>query len=574
MLHRRHVRLRRIKLRRPYNPAMILARCLFLLALLPVLAKAEPSIGLPQPVVAALKNAGISPGHVGVVVWEAGESKPLLAHKAQSSFNPASVMKLLTTYAGLDLLGPAYTWKTEVYADGPIEQGVLNGNLYFKGYGDPLLTLERFWLLLRELKSRGIQDIRGDVVLDATFFPDELPDPGRFDGDPRRAYNAPPSALLVNFNAANLRLTAEGNGLTTSVDPLPVPLLLDNRIKPDTGRCDDWRDRLSVDYQAGNGAPRLVLAGSYALACGEKSTVINLGNPLDTTAGLFRALWKERDGRLAGTVHPGVVPATANLVMRFESPPLADVVRSINKWSNNVMARQLFLTLGAERNGPPARLEKSVAVMRDWLRSKDIDPSGIVLENGAGLSRIERIQPINLARLMQAAWRSPAFAELESSLPIVAVDGTMKTRGQEGEVAGHAHIKTGTLANAKNIAGYLLDKQGKRWIVVFFINDLKAERGTEAQDALLDWVYRGSEDRSQRTEVRSEAREASKALIFATGGKARPPAFSRRRPWQWVCPIRAAFHRATCWWRRCPSCCPGRRPDWRSRDSRSACARR
>lgn len=155
------------------------------------------------------------------------------------------------------------------------------------------------------------------------------------------------------------------------------------------------------------------------------------------------------------------------------------------------MARHLFLTLGAERMGPPARLDKSIAVMRDWLKAKGIDPSGIVLENGAGLSRIERIQPINLARLLQDAWQSPLSAELESSLPIVAVDGTMKSRNKDGEVAGHAHIKTGTLAGAKNLAGYLIDKNGRHWIVVFFVNDLNAERGAGAQDALLEWVYQG-----------------------------------------------------------------------------------
>jgi D-alanyl-D-alanine carboxypeptidase/D-alanyl-D-alanine-endopeptidase (penicillin-binding protein 4) len=471
---------------------LLLLSCLWLSS-----TQADAHGDLPPSVASSLRQAGISRAHVGVVVWEVGASEPLLAHKALSSFNPASVMKLLTTYAGLDLLGPAYTWKTEVYVDGPIEEGVLNGNLYLKGYGDPSLTLERFWLLLRELKSRGIRDIRGDVVLDASFFPDEFPDPGRFDGDPRRAYNALPSALLVNFNATSLRLTAEGDRLTASVDPLPVPLLLDNQIKADAGRCLDWRDRLSVDYQSGNGEPRLVLAGSYALACGEKSTTINLGDPLDTTAGLFRALWREQDGKLTGTVHPGSVPETASLVMRFESPPMTDVLRSINKWSNNVMARQLFLTLGAERKGPPARLEKSISVMREWLKSKGIDTSGIVLENGAGLSRIERLRPMNLARLLQAAWQSSAFAELESSLPIVALDGTMKSRVPDGEVAGHAHMKTGTLAYAKNLAGYLMDRHGKRWIVVFFINDLNAEKGATAQDALLEWLYQGEEGGDQ-----------------------------------------------------------------------------
>ncbi len=460
-------------------------------------AHAAPHGDLPTPVIVALRQAGIPASHVGVVVWEVGQPEPLLAHKALSSFNPASVMKLLTTYAGLDLLGPAYTWKTEVYADGHADQGVLDGNLYLKGYGDPSLTLERFWLLLRELKSRGIRDIHGDVLLDASFFPDDPADPARFDGDPRRAYNTPPSALLANFNSTQLRLNATDGVVGASADPLPVPLLLENHVQPDAGPCDNWRDHLNVDYAGDSRAPGLVVAGNYALACGEKIMAINLGDPLETTAGLFRSLWGDQGGTLTGTVHPGLVPTNAKLVMRFESPPLTDVLRSINKWSNNVMARQLFLTLGAEKKGPPARLEKSIVVMREWLKSKGIDASGIVLENGAGLSRIERLQPINLAKLLQLAWRGPAFAELESSLPIVAVDGTMKTRAQDGDVAGHAHVKSGTLANVKNVAGYVLDRNGRRWIVVFFINDLKAERGTDAQDALLEWVYQGqeSEDR-------------------------------------------------------------------------------
>ena len=465
---------------------LLLLGCLWLIS-----ARANSHSELPPPVINALKVAGISTSHVGVVVWEAGQPQPRLIHQEKSSFNPASVMKLLTTYAGLDLLGPAYTWKTEIYVDGPIDKGVLNGNLYIKGYGDPYLTLERFWLLLRELRSRGIGEIRGDVILDASFFPNDLPDPSLFDGDPRRAYNTPPSALLVNFNSTTLHLEAGNGTLSVNADPLPVPLILDNRIHFETGACNDWRDHLMMDYQTSDGMPRLVLTGGYALSCGEKTTPVNLGDPLDTTAGLFRALWAEQNGKLDGTVHAGLVSANALLLEKFDSPPLEDVLRSINKWSNNVMARHLFLTLGAERMGPPARLDKSIAVMRDWLKTKEIDPSGIVLENGAGLSRIERIQPINLARLLQDAWQSPLLAELESSLPIVAVDGTMKSRNKDGEVAGHAHIKTGTLAGAKNLAGYLIDKNGRHWIVVFFVNDLNAERGAGAQDALLEWVYQG-----------------------------------------------------------------------------------
>jgi D-alanyl-D-alanine carboxypeptidase/D-alanyl-D-alanine-endopeptidase (penicillin-binding protein 4) len=458
--------------------------------LLPAHARSHAS--LPRAVVSTLKSVGISPAHVGVVVWEAGKARPRLVHDEKLSFNPASVMKLLTTYAALDLLGPAYTWKTEVYADGPIKQGVLNGNLYIKGYGDPFLTLERIWLLLREIKLlHGIREIHGDVILDASYFKLDPVDPGRFDDDPRRSYNAPPSALLVNFNATILHLAADDGVLTVEADPLPSPLVLENRIHLGSGDCKDWRDQLTVEYQPTPNPPRLVLGGDYPQSCGEKTTSINLGDPLETAAGLFRTLWAELGGKLDGKVRPGQVPDNARLIEQFDSPPLADILRSINKWSNNVMARQVFLTLGAAKEGPPATLDKSVSVMHDWLKSKGIDASGIVLENGSGLSRIERVRPINLAKLLQQAWRSPSFSELESSLPIVAVDGTMKERGENDGVAGHAHLKTGTLSNAKNLAGYVFDKRGRRWIVVFLINDLHAESGAAAQDALLEWVYQG-----------------------------------------------------------------------------------
>ncbi|MGO9443156.1 MAG: D-alanyl-D-alanine carboxypeptidase/D-alanyl-D-alanine-endopeptidase [Thiobacillaceae bacterium] len=468
---------------------MLRLALVLLAALWLVPAQADINAELPPSVISALRAAGIPPTHVGVVVWEAGQPEPRFRYQENLSFNPASVMKLVTTYAGLELLGPAYTWKTEVYADGRVDNGNLNGNLYIKGYGDPFLTIERFWLLLRDLEFRGIRNIRGDVIFDASFFPGDLPDPGRFDGDPRRTYNTPPSAVLVNFNSTRIRLSVSHGVLSVSADPLPGPLVLENHIQMESGDCGDWREHLNVEYLHNNGTPHLALGGTYALSCGEKLFPVNLGDPLDTAAGLFRTLWNEQGGTLSGTVHAGIVAPDAQLFDTFDSPPLADVLRSINKWSNNVMARHMFLTLGAEQKGPPARLDKSIAIMRDWLKAKGINPSRIVLENGAGLSRIERIQPINLAKLLQSAWHSPYFAELESSLPIVAVDGTMKGRVADGAVAGHAHIKTGTLADAKNLAGYLVDKQGRHWIVVFFINDLNAERGGPAEDAFLEWVY-------------------------------------------------------------------------------------
>jgi serine-type D-Ala-D-Ala carboxypeptidase/endopeptidase (penicillin-binding protein 4) len=445
---------------------------------------------LPAQVADPLKYAGIPQSRFGAVIWEAGKPEPVLVHQAQSAFNPASVMKLLTTYAGLDILGPAYAWKTGVYADGPLVQGKLSGNLYLKGYGDPSLTLERVWLLVRELRQRGLDAIEGDIVADASWF--ELPptDPGRFDGEARRTYNAPPSALLANFNSTMVRIRAENAQVKLSADPLPAGYVLENQLRIANGNCNDEL-RPGFDLLAGNGDKKLVVSGSFSAACGEKRYAVNLGEPASTAAGIFVSLWREAGGRFSGQILQGTTPASAVQLVQQESPPLAAIIRDINKWSNNVMTRQLLLTLGAEKLGAPGTAEKGAAVVRDWLHGKGLKFPELVLENGAGLSRMERISPLSMARLLQAAYQSPMFAELEASMPIAAVDGTMKTRATGDGVAGNAHLKTGTLNGAKNLAGYVFDNQGRRWVVVNFINHLNAERAGPAQDALIEWVHRG-----------------------------------------------------------------------------------
>lgn len=468
-------------------PFFFIRRAAFLLAVLPLLATAQ---NFPPQISGALKSAGIPESRFGVVVWEAGKPEPAFTHLAQSAFNPASVMKLLTTYAGLEILGPAYTWETEVYADAPITQGRVSGNLYLKGYGDPSLTLERVWLLVRELRQRGVTAIDGNIVADDTWFALPPFDPARFDGDPRRVYNTPPSALLANFNSATVRLWVENGQSRLAADPLPEGYSLVNRMRLTNGACDD-ESRPGFDLQPGNGGQVLTVTGSFSPSCEEMRFPVNLGDPATTAAGIFLGLWKESGGSHAGQVFQGATPATATLLARQDSPPLAAIVRDINKWSNNVMTRQLFLTLGAEKAGAPGTPDKGAGVVRDWLLGRGLKFPELVIENGAGLSRMERISPLSMARLLQLAYQGPLFAELESSLPIAAVDGTMKSRAKNNGVAGRAHLKTGTLNGAKSLAGYILDHQGRRWVVVNFINHPNAQRGNPAQDELIEWVYRG-----------------------------------------------------------------------------------
>jgi D-alanyl-D-alanine carboxypeptidase/D-alanyl-D-alanine-endopeptidase (penicillin-binding protein 4) len=471
---------------------------------------------LPESVRQELRNANIPQSSIAVEVIEVGKHVPLININSQRAMNPASTMKLLTTYAALDLLGPAYTWKTEAYIDGELKDGVLNGNLILKGYGDPKFTIEQFWLWLSELRARGLREIRGDLVLDRNYF--DLPsyNPGEFDDDPVRAYNVGPDALLINFNTLRLRYMPDGLGLKVVTEPPLDGVILDNQLTPNGERvnCDNWDDMFSVQPNGDS----VVLLGDYPLGCGEREQNLSVMPHTRYVGAVFRAVWKELGGTLQGREVDGTVSDKAMLYSTHRSDPLSAVIRDINKFSNNVMARQLFLTLGetlpvasdsdpisesmqaqssvsalpvfpaqSERNGRLS-IERSVLAMQAWLERNRLNFPGLVLENGAGLSRKERISAAHMAQLLQHASAHPLSAELQASLPILGVDGSVRKRLRESPAASHAHLKTGTLEGVKTIAGYVKSKNGREWIVVFFVNHPNARRGQDAQDALIEWV--------------------------------------------------------------------------------------
>ena len=451
----------------------------------------EGAAQLPPPVAQALAQAGIPENSVGIYVQDVQAERPVVAVGEERALNPASTIKLLTTLAALDQLGPAYRWTTEVYADGALQGDVLNGNLLIKGYGDPRMTLENFWLMLRSLRARGVRDIRGDLVLDRSYFAREDIDPAGFDNEPTRPYNTPPDALLVNFKAVRLQFIPEPERRLVKIiaEPALPQIELLNNIVLDNEPCGDWVSRLKLTALGDSASARLLFGGNFSLACGEKERNYSvLGHP-QYVHGLFSLLWRELGGVFAGAVRDAVIPANARLLLAHQTQTLAEIVRDINKFSNNVMARQLYVSLGAIVAGAPATSEKSTRAIRQWLASRRLSFPELVLENGSGLSRVERISARNMARLLLVAQRLAVMPEFVASLPLVAVDGTMKKRLAGADVAGQAHIKTGTLSGARAIAGYVLDAKGRTMVVVCIVNHARASGAQAAQDALLKWVY-------------------------------------------------------------------------------------
>ena len=442
---------------------------------------------LPPAFTAALEQAGIPLDHVAVVVQPLDAARPVLSHNAEAALNPASVMKLVTSFAALNQLGPGYTWTTEVWADGPLAGGVLDGDLVIKGYGDPTLTLERMWLLQRELRARGIRHIRGRLVLDLGHF--ELPpaDPGAFDGEPFALYNAVPGPLVANYNVTTLRLKPDGDAVRIEPDIALPGLTLNSQLAlTEATECNGWKDALTPSVPDSERL-ELVVAGHYARGCGEQAWSLSLFGPAATFDLTFRGLWAEAGGTLDGATVPGTAPQTPPL-LTFASEPLSVALVRLNKHSNNLMTRNLFLTLGAEAYGAPATPDKGTATVRGALARHGVSIRKLVLENGAGLSRIERISAEALTQLLRAAWKSPLFAEFESALPIVALDGTLKRRFNGSAISGNAHLKTGTLRDVSALAGYVVTAGGERVSFVMLVNHANARHSEAAQRALLEWV--------------------------------------------------------------------------------------
>lgn len=462
-------------------PALLLATSLLLTT--PPAGAATP--GLPPPLATALQEGGINPANAAFFVQRVEGGAPLLTHNASRPMNPASTMKLVTTYAALELLGPAHTWKTEVLADTGIDTGQLAGNLYLRGSGDPGLDLERFSQLLRQLRNRGLAEIDGDLVLDRSAFNLPPHDPGAFDRQPLRAYNTGPDALLIDYKSLRITFLPEtpapevAPSLRTFAENPAEGLRLENRVVLDDIACNGWRERLRFTVDGST----ITISGHYSRQCGEKTFHLSPWPANRQVEQLFRALWRELGGRFSGRVREGVTPAAATVLLTHESPTLAEIVRDINKWSNNVTARQVFLSLAATRPATPAEARKRV---EQWLAARGV--SGSVLDNGSGLSSDERLSAEGLGKLLLSAWKSPVMPELAASLPVAGRDGTMKKRLQESVAAGRAHLKTGYLDGVRAIAGYVLDRDGQRWVVVGILNDAQMKNGSAPLDALVRWV--------------------------------------------------------------------------------------
>ena len=445
---------------------------------------------IPAAVERILKKYKIPKNSLSFYIREYNSSTPLLSLNLDTPRNPASAIKLLTSYAGLEILGPNYTWETHIHLDGKLSNGTLNGDLIIEGGGDPFLTRETFWHLLFTLRNRGLKDINGDLLIDDELFQDENGSPADFDNKPYRVYNTFPDAALLNFRAHQFHFIPLDNKVHVYADPPAANLQIRNKLRLVSGRCRGKHRQIKFSVFGQGSMTTIGFSGDYPKRCGNQDLIRTVLSNDDYIYGVFKALWQEMGGTISGKIGKTSIDAK-NPFYIVPSKPLSEIIIYINKFSNNVMARQLFLTIGKEKLDTTGSKVSARKAIKDWLKETGIPAPELMLENGSGLSRTSQISARSLVKILEAALKSPYQPEFFASLPLIGIDGTVKKRLKGKIPPGSARIKTGIIDDVRTMAGYVKSKNNRDYIIVSLQNfkGIQNTTGTLIQDELLKWLY-------------------------------------------------------------------------------------
>ena len=471
----------------------------------PLPERARPGQILPAPLVDAILASGLPPASFGLYAQEVVGERTLVALNEEQRFTMASTTKVVTSLAALDLLGPFYRWRTSAFALGTLADGKLVGDLLIVGGGNAQLTSAELTAWFARMRQQGLREIEGDIVLDRFAFQlsraDHAHTPQQSADQPRHVW---PDAMTLDEGRLGVMVQpARGPRAAISLKPALSEVRLDNQVAM-SGGCD-----ASARWEPGRagkadqpGPATVVVRGSWGAACG--SRLISFVPPPNSgyAARALPAMWAAAGGVLRGRVVaadavPGVSPIPVGAdgepvqpLSFHRSKPLPEMVRDINKVSDNVAARNLMLSLSPGFPARPATLAGAQKVVGMWLRDQGLADGDVQVENGSGLSHSERARPRAMVQLLRKAWRAEQAQAFFESLPVAGVDGTLKNRLQGGKAMGHAYLKTGTLNDTRALAGYVYAASGKMYAVALMVNHAEATRGRAAMDVMIEWLAR------------------------------------------------------------------------------------
>ena len=443
-----------------------------------------------------LAQAQLPPDALAFITYPLDTPAEQLRYQADKAMQPASTMKLLTSIVALEQLGPSYRGKTQLRSYQK-PQPQLQQPLVLKGLGNMDFTVQELWSLLQQAYDQGIRHVPS-IQIDRSWFNPAHPELSAlpFDETPREYYNLLPDALFLQRNMLGIKLQSTADTVTGQLYPVLQGLeLVTTPVRLTEGHCADWYpDRARLAFKRQPDVLQLVLQGDFPKHC-QKTDYLQLLNRTDFSRLIVQQLWQQISGqRQVPVLEQGSTQASV-LLAEHQSRSLAEVLRDINKSSDNAITRQLYLALGATQAeaGNKLTAQLSEQQVRSFLSSIQLDHSSLTLENGSGLSRTERVSPALMAALLQHAYQAHYQPELLSSLPLAGVDGTLKRRFTQAQTQGKARLKTGTLRNVTALAGFVTDQSGRTWVVASFINDPKAGRGRAVLDHLIEWIRMQSE---------------------------------------------------------------------------------
>ena len=418
------------------------------------------------------------------------KSEPIVAHNEKKLFNPASLAKIVSTFIALEELGPQFKWQSDFYHNGDIVGDTLNGDLIFKGRGDATFSIANLENSIRKIQFKGIKKIKGNLILDLSYFGLDSKEK-IFDNDPMRAYNALPNPVVVQSNTMNFIFTMKDKNLIIESNPNLENFSIKNNIKITNDRCIDWKSKLNYQTQQIKLKSEVIFDGKFSRKCGTKTINLSALNNNEYFFRIFKKIWNMNGGNFNGSLDTTYINNNnLKVIYRHTSRPLSEIVRDVNKYSLNLMARNTMLTVLAE-DSELLVLESSVnKYLHDWFDKNSLLHNGLFIENGAGLSRNSVLTSEQLLLLMEKIYHNPLMPEMLSSLPISGVDGTLKRRMNYSTFRKSAHFKTGSMRNVNAIAGFLLDKNKEMKVFIFIMNDLTAKDSHRLQEALIAQAFK------------------------------------------------------------------------------------
>ncbi len=427
---------------------------------------------------AVIARPQLAAAKIAYVVTDLETGTELAARDPDVGMNLASNTKVLTAAAALRKLGGGFRWRTALFTGNQAiidDQGVLTGDLYLRGRGDPTLTTSGMRQLAADLAARGITEITGKLVVDATYF-DGVTEPPHFGDQPkeRAAFRAPISSLAINRSAITVTVVADRAGpARIAMEPANAYAKL---TKKEVTSITEGRTRLRLDFKPKSNRVELELTGQIRVGEGSWDLRRRIDDPTRYAAEVFRTLLAQEGVRIRGGLAFAQVPVTARMLVSHDSMPLVDVIRLMNKHSDNNIAETVLKTLGAESKttpGPATWADAQTALQAE-LAALGVQGAPRV-ENGSGLYASTAVSAHQLLAVLAGAHADYRIGpDLVASLPAAGFDGTLARRMRGTPAEGRIRAKTGTLDKVISLAGYAATTQNRVLGFAIVANDIPA----------------------------------------------------------------------------------------------------